>query len=510
MNVYLFSFSKRENSTKQPTLSSSKKVNCYLKARSTTTQANLEFQTIENPTSYNYVYIPDFKTYYYIQDWAYEKNIWTASCVNDVLATYKSNIGSSELYVLRSSSSYDTDLIDNFYPIKPSHELKRVDTTLTQWKQNIDEGDIVIRLWSGAKEWNKLNSIVMTSTQFSHFMEALFPRQGSNTDPVSFIKPGNYIYQAIGDGINSLIWDPLQYIQSITWYPFTIRAGSMKYYTMFGAWAARWYNHDSTYQQYAPKSDGSGSADTSNLIRGVGEYFCTHYELPNPVKTWNAQINIPTRSTATHRGKWTEQEPFAEYYLYNKFWGVIKLDSNLIAYSMGALNIELSVDLITGMATLNGSVIDRTGAHSNLIFTRSQKVGVDISIDGSQLKKDNQSVVSGVAGGVSSVVSGNYPGLAGDTLGLIGSFYHNGGPATVSNIAESTFANLDNVFKVYGIFYDIAEEDIALNGRPLRKKKKINTLSGYVLVQNGDVPIPGTRDEQAKIKAYLEGGFYYE
>ena len=41
-------------------------------------------------------------------------------------------------------------------------------------------------------------------------------------------------------------------------------------------------------------------------------------------------------------------------------------------------------------------------------------------------------------------------------------------------------------------------------------KRNISALPGFLQVEEGDVPIAGTKEEYNEIKSLLEGGFYYE
>ena len=54
------------------------------------------------------------------------------------------------------------------------------------------------------------------------------------------------------------------------------------------------------------------------------------------------------------------------------------------------------------------------------------------------------------------------------------------------------------------------DDDNTHNGRPLCDVRTISTLSGYMLIQDGDVTITGTSAEDSLIRSYLETGFYYE
>ena len=59
-------------------------------------------------------------------------------------------------------------------------------------------------------------------------------------------------------------------------------------------------------------------------------------------------------------------------------------------------------------------------------------------------------------------------------------------------------------------FFEVVDDDITQNGRPLCQLKTPASLGGYMKIQDGDVAIPGTAIEGKTIRDYLEGGFYYE
>ena len=65
-----------------------------------------------SPIGYNYAYISDFGRYYFINDITYDKGIWVMTLNVDVLATYKTTIGSTSTYLLRSSYLYNPRIID--------------------------------------------------------------------------------------------------------------------------------------------------------------------------------------------------------------------------------------------------------------------------------------------------------------------------------------------------------------------------------------------------------------
>ena len=61
-----------------------------------------------------------------------------------------------------------------------------------------------------------------------------------------------------------------------------------------------------------------------------------------------------------------------------------------------------------------------------------------------------------------------------------------------------------------GRFAQLAPEDFGHRGRPLCQIRQINTLRGFIMCSDADVVITCTDREKSAIRAYLEGGFFYE
>ena len=99
ININFYTFSKKENSTKRPT-GAGTVLSCNIKSRSSIVNPFIELKT--NPTAFNYCYIPSFNRYYYISDITFDSGLWLVTCRIDVLATYKTEIGNTSMYILRS------------------------------------------------------------------------------------------------------------------------------------------------------------------------------------------------------------------------------------------------------------------------------------------------------------------------------------------------------------------------------------------------------------------------
>lgn len=109
MNIVLYNFSKRKNSTKVPTGGTS--VNCQLK--DDTSIYNPSF-IISTKVATDYTYVSWDGRYYYIDDTVINNadHTYTLSCSLDPLATAKSDINNTSAYVLYSSSNYCTNIVD--------------------------------------------------------------------------------------------------------------------------------------------------------------------------------------------------------------------------------------------------------------------------------------------------------------------------------------------------------------------------------------------------------------
>lgn len=113
-------FTKRKNSTKRPN-DTGTIINCYLKDDCGALTPVIVYQpttTAQNPSDWNYAYIGSFDRYYFVNDWVYNNGLWYAYLSCDVLASYKTQIGASTQYVVRSSATFDTNIVDLLYPTK--------------------------------------------------------------------------------------------------------------------------------------------------------------------------------------------------------------------------------------------------------------------------------------------------------------------------------------------------------------------------------------------------------
>ena len=125
MDVYLYNFQKRRNSTGRPSTPENPTVTCKLKDGCSIAKPVLEISStitgLNSLSHTNYAYIPDFERYYFITDWVLTGTIGVAYLVSDPLASFRPDILTQQLYVLRASANYDGFIRDTKYPVKAAY-----------------------------------------------------------------------------------------------------------------------------------------------------------------------------------------------------------------------------------------------------------------------------------------------------------------------------------------------------------------------------------------------------
>ena len=170
--VYFYSFSKRENSTARPAAGSGREFSCVIRTESGITSPHIEIDLplTDNPSQYNYAYIPAFGRYYHVEEWLFAGRLWSASLSVDALATAKTEIGAHQLYVLRAAADYDGRVIDTYYPTKTGCVLDAEDIapffTLTG-------GMYSVGVVSKSANFGSIKYFLLTQEEFSTIAEYL-------------------------------------------------------------------------------------------------------------------------------------------------------------------------------------------------------------------------------------------------------------------------------------------------------------------------------------------------
>lgn len=473
LHLTLYELAKKSNSTLMPTAStpSSGTLLCTLKESCGIINPSVEVALSGNPTSYNYAYLQEFNRYYFIDDWVYTNGVWDVSMSVDVLASFKTNIGNSSHYILRSASSHDGTLIDNYYPTKYGATITTNYPAANPFESDIEDGCYIVGLIGQGTASDPgvggVKYVAFNQSQINEFMSYMF----SNITYMGTI-------DEIGESLTRALVNPFQYVASCQWFPFPVTAFSQ--------------------------------GSSSNTHFGWWVMNKSHYIINDAWvnKTITVSINIPKHPQATTRGQYLNMQPFSKYMLDFKPFGFIPIDAGDIA-GASTLYCKIVVDIVSGKGILT---VSPTNDFAKPISITSCQLGVPIQL--AQITRDSlggiSSVLGGVAGAVGAGVTGNVGGVIMSSISGITSAVAAAYPAVSTSGANGSIAAFQISPSLTGTFYPIADEDLQHYGRPLCQVKTINTLSGYVLCADGDINIDCTKFELDSIKSYLEEGFFYE
>lgn len=461
--VTLFTLSKRDNSTKRPAAGSGTTFNCILKSGSGIMHPTLSFDigVTNDPSQYNYAYIPVFSRYYFIEEWYYEDALWTATLKIDVLATYKTEIGNSSLYIMRAAGAHDGSIIDTLYPAKTGCSYAS-DTKSNPWQSSC----FIVGVVSADAAFGSMEFYAMDASELRSMCLAL-------TDPATIIDTAyDFDLNELSAGLQLALVDPIQYVKSCIMMPVS-------------------------------------KGDISNLGTGQTIKACRfdagtgNKVYPTSRITKSYSFDIQKHPDTAARGNYVNSKPFTNITLTIPPWGCIDIDTSVTA-NASTLSVDVEVDAISGKGVLvvkaNGIVLNRLEA----------QVGVPISL--SSVTRDYIGAATSALGAVGGAISG--------FMGNIGGFI--GAASGVGNAVESlmpraqtigttgSFVSNRGEFRLDHQFFRPVADDNTHNGRPLCAVRQISTLSGYMLIQDGDVAINGTSAEDQSVRSYLETGFYYE
>ena len=216
ITITLYQFNKKANSTALPSAGvSGVDLSCLVRSPSSVINPVIELQT--NPLAYNYAYIAAFSRYYFVSDVVYNEGLWIVSLTVDVLGSYKTEIGTQSMYVLRSASSFDGNIADTTYPLTADY----TDAIITGSPGEDDftgfsSGYYVIGVQGQGNASS--NGVIYYSLDASEFVTLL---NGFYANSGSTAFWGN-LAKGVIDSLNQIS----DFIVSCRWYPAELTTGS--------------------------------------------------------------------------------------------------------------------------------------------------------------------------------------------------------------------------------------------------------------------------------------------
>lgn len=473
ITVNLYSFTKRENSTKRPS-SGASNYNCVLIDDTSLMNPTFKLDIGSNPIGKNYAYVADFDRYYFITYISSYHDFWFITCICDVLATYRNQIAAETHYVVRTAGAYDGYIVDNFYPTKADAiQIKQVASNPFAWNQG---HSYVVGIIGYAPNASQQTGSVTYYHMNDVCLKAFINYLMGNITTWSGIDITDY-----DAGIQKALINPMQYIVSCIAVPVSPPA-TLTSNIRFGyyAWTCN-----------AGKCEPIGVSDAY-----VHE---------------TAEIVVTKHPQANERGQYLNGAPYMQHILHFSPFSDIPLDPALL-FGVDSIVCDLFYDLIKGMVRM---IVKPKGDLSNrVLYNGSTQIGVNINI--SQIVKDVTGYTNAVANTVIDTVKGYFSldpfAAAKGAFNGIESSTKLKYP-TVSGLGDGgSFLPLfdDDGFYLLSTYYLLVDENLLEVGRPLCKPKQISELSGYIQCSMAECTISGTFEEAQKVNDYLNNGFFYE
>lgn len=454
--------SKRENSTKQRTMSTTQ--NCLFKNGCSMLYPTLLLE-LDTDTFPEYTGFKIENRYYNVTDIkSVRQNLFEISGEVDVLATYKTEIGNATEYVTRAAGAYNPYVIDTKYPALADTDL--VPHYFTGLSTDIEGTYVVGIVGTATDNPSMVTYYAFNAYTFSELMLALFD--------------DNYLDDTLTDitvELQKELVNPFQYIVSCNWYPipYTYFSSNGTLATVyFGWWKA----------QYSLE----GGLNTVVAIR-----------IPEQLRvySWEDTFVPPKHPQNATRGIYLNDVPYTRYTLNCYSFGSIPLNpSPFVDGDSGA--IEIDCDVFTGTAQM---YIACAGSR---MLTAISQFGVPIQI--------SQSAINYIGGMIAAVSTGNSI-RRGNIIGItsgIASAIEDLFPQIQSQGANGSKVAFLQTPNIVAEFRNIADEDNTTMGRPLCAPRQINTLSGFIQCENVDIQLACTTIERVKVIDFMEGGFFYE
>ena len=501
MVIQFFSeFSKKINSTKRPVGTVDRSLTGHLKQPCSIMKPVINIERLPqdaNPCVYTYAIIPDFHRFYFIEDWVWNDGLWEVHMSEDVLATWKTEIGATTEYVLRTNSTttdYNGEITDTTYPATTDYTIS-TQISNGPFPTTISVGCYIVGIVSGnnASAVGAITYYAMTSYQFGVLNSTLLSDNNLITMGLAILDPSTGTLQPTVDDISlevlKTMYNPFQYIVSCMWFPFPVETIPNTEQITNGIYIGWW--------RYASISGARMYAQTANFAESM------------------QLSNHPQAS----RGSYMNYAPYTRRTLIGRF-GTVALDGAYYNSEYNAVGIEYVVDLITGQCKAG---IERLHPHgqgfdSDIIAQREFLLGVPIQL--AQVGVDYLGTAVSAINTVPQVMGGAISGIASGSGAIMGAIA--GGASGIYNTLQTAMPQVEtsghngsflapaNQTRLVEQFFKVVDEDIEHRGRPLCELRRLDTLSGFIMCAEGEMDISCFDDERRSIMNHLTTGFFWE
>ena len=462
--INLYTFAKDSNSTKQPT-GTGTQFSCNILSPADIIAPLVEIK-YSDPTAFNYAYIAAFHRYYFIEGMTYNEGLWILSLRCDVLATYKTEIGAQSLYVLRSAAAYDGEVQDNYYPVTGDIDYSsQAESPFPGY--TYDTGCYILNIMGTASSGTS-TLYQLTPANFRLLIEELY----TAIDGFQLSDMVQSVVQKFGG-------NPTQLISGAMWFPMDFMDSGTDVIIKIGSW--------------------SSTSAVGKLVT-------------QPIKSLPGfNPTIAAHPQASAHGRYLNLAPYSRYQLYVPTIGLIDIDTSQLM-GINKIYVTRHVDAFTGsMTCIVETDPDSISDPNHYLAVVNGQWGVPVALNGDNNGGRTLGGIISTAGAIAgAIATGGATAIIGAATAGIGTIAGAIGGATSSASVGGSITAMLEPMRLDTTFYRITGTDDVHNGRPLMQTRTISTLSGFIMVQKGDVPIAGTSAEADEIRSLLEGGFYYE
>lgn len=488
--VTFWTFAKKTNSTKQPT-SAGTVYTCEVMDGSGILNPTIKLNTgLSDPSAFDYARITAWSRYYFITNWRYDRGLWWADLTEDILASYKTAIGSLSMYVLRSSYEFDGRIVDTKYPTKAGASFTVTQNNSNPFSTTFSSGYFVVGIINNdSSAIGIVSYYVFTSAEFRAFAAFMLGDESYLDSPAE-----------ISAELLKCLVNPTQYIVSCTWLPVTPPMGAAVTTINIGWWS----------------------------ISGMSAHYLSGYTR----SAGSVTISVPKHPDAATRGYYLLQEPFSSYYLDFPPFGSISIAANALVDTT-ALDLYYDVDCITGKGRLD--IRGGPTGHIGTITIIQGQVGVPVLLaqNAPNIGGATQESVNGITGTLADWVEWGvdkispYVGNKTDFLSQMQSWPETirgagSGSSNIANAAAAILMPFQTIggnggymsgyypIRMIGTFATLVADNNSEWGKPLCQIRTLSNIPGYILCAESDFEIACTAPERASISSFLTTGFYYE
>lgn len=423
------------------------------------------------PSQANYVYIPHFQRFYFVEDIVWFGTGWEIHCREDVLATFRNALLTENCYITRTScpSLINHKLIDTMFPADNNVQMVQDDLRMFPGDGTDIGGTYIVGIVGSGGNTSSIGGAVayytMGETALSRFINYLFT-------------PSTYSFNV--EDITQSFFNPMQYIASCKWTPFDVT--SLKV----------------TQIRYGWFNAGGGTYDVNaGLIQDMttewflGEWLEIYHPVPSDLSDYrNSSL-------------------YVSYKLYLPFIGEYELPTDILQnYTYIGVKFVLdpvSCDIMCEVKAGNGQEFQwNNGKH--VLYIQST-AGCDIELAGAS--RDYVRLGKDVVGAIGNAVQLNFSGALENVIDGIAANQPKvsqlGGNGSRALGGLSPFASL---YTYYRSVNTISRPGL---GQPCGQRVALQDALGYyVQVRNPKFTLSANISEMEEMKSLLEGGAWIE